>query len=169
MDSFAWFSETHFLIDSTFLQFSNKKRRMDSQLLDFQPPTQRKRLRLSRERFLPMESSSSNAHPLAFLWQQGPTSAHPMPQQYPIRFKSFGSAPMPMGPDASSCAMDMAATRSTMGSPHSPIDSPLAFEPNTFSTVEQLNRTRNRRELNSLMMNVVSTCLAQKSMCYTSK
>lgn len=147
--------------DDNAYMFSNKKRRMDSQLLDFQPPTQRKRLRLSSELFLPMESSSSNAHPLAFSWQQGPTSAHPMPQQYPMRSKPFGSAPMPIDPDASSCAMDMAATRSTMGSPHSPIDSPLAFEPNPFWD--------DRRELNSLMMNMVSTCLAQRSLCSTSK
>jgi len=137
-----------------------KKRSMDSQL-DFQSPTQRKRLGLSRECFLPIESSSANAHPMFSPWQQGPTSARPMPQQYSRCFKSFGSAPMPMDPDASSCAMDMAATRSTMGSPHSPIDSPLAFEPNTFWD--------ERRELNSLMMNVVSTCLAQKSMFSNSK
>merc|ERR1712037_658241 len=65
-----------------------------------------------------------------------------MPQQYSRYFKSFGSAPMPMDPDASS----------------SPMDSPLAFEPNTFWD--------ERRELNSLMMNVVSTCLAQKSMVF---
>jgi len=86
--------------------FANKKRSMDSQL-DFQPPTQRKRLGLSRERFLPMESSSANAHPMFSPWQQGPTSARPMPQQYSSCFKSFGSAPMPMNTDASSCAMAM--------------------------------------------------------------
>jgi hypothetical protein len=141
--------------------FSNKKRRMDSQLLDFQPPTQRKRLGLSRERFLPMESSSANAHPMLSPWQQGPISARPMPQRYSMCFKSFGSAPMPMDPDASSCAMDMAATRSTMGSPHSTIDSPLAVEPKSFWDDE--------RELNSLMMNVVSTCLAHKSLFSNSK
>merc|ERR1711959_726934 len=118
----------------------NKKRSMDSQL-DFQPPTQHKRLRLSRECFLPMESSSANTHPMLSSWQQGPRSARPMPQQYPMRFEPFGSAPMsmcpnapmpmgpdapmpmgpdapmPMCPDAPSCAMGMAATRrSTMGS-----------------------------------------------------
>jgi len=147
--------------DDNAYMFSNKKRRMNSQLLDFQPPTQRKRLGLSRERFLPMESSSANAHPLVFSWQQGPTSAHPMPQQYPMRFKPFGSAPMSMAPDASSCAMDMEATQGTMGSPHSPIGSPLAVEPNPFWD--------DKRELNSLMMNVISTCLAQRSLCSTSK
>jgi len=140
----------------------NKKRPMDSQL-DFQPPTQRKCLGLSRERFLPMESSSAKTHPMIFSWTEGPTSARPMPQQYPMRFKPFGSAPisapMPMDPDVSTCAMDMAATRSTMGSPHSTIDSPLAVEPNAFGD--------NKRELNSLMMNVVSTCLAQRSLCST--
>merc|ERR1711934_305522 len=134
-----------------------KKRSMDSQL-DFQSPTQRKRLGLSRECFLPIESSSANAHPMFSPWQQGPTSARPMPQQYSMRFKPFGSAPMPMARDASSCAIDMAATRSTMGSPHSPIDSPLAVE-NPFWD--------DKRELNSLMMNVVSTCLAHRSLCST--
>merc|ERR1711934_688445 len=127
--------------------FANKKRSIDSQL-EFQPPTQRKRLGLSRES---IESSSANAHPMFSPWQQGPTSARPMPQQYSMRFKPFGSAPMPMARDASSCAMDMAATRSTMGSPHSPIDSPLAFEPNPLWD--------DKRDLNSLMMKVVSTCL----------
>lgn len=146
--------------DNNAYMFSNKKRPMDSQP-DFQPPTQRKRLGLSRERFLPMEFSSANAHPMLFSWQQGPTSARPMPRQYSMRFKPFGSAPMPMDPDASSCAMDMAATRSTMGSPHSTIDSPLAVEPNPFWD--------DKRELNSLMMNVVSTCLAQRSLRFTSK
>merc|ERR1712032_1764307 len=65
---------------------------------------------------------------------------------------------IPMHPAA---PWTLAATRSTMGSPHSPIDSPLAFEPNTFWD--------ERRELNSLMMDVVSTCLAQKSMFFNSK
>jgi len=142
--------------DDNAYMFANKKRSMDSQL-DFQPPTQRKRLGLSRECFLPIESSSANAHPMFSPWQQGPTSARPMPQQYSMRFKPFGSAPMPMARDASSCAMDMAATRSTMGSPHSTIDSPLAVEPNPFWD--------DKMELNSLMMNVVSTCLAQRSLC----
>jgi len=142
--------------DDNDYMLSNKKRPMDPQL-DFQPPTQRKRLGLSRERFLPMESSSANAHPMFFSRQQGPRSARPMSQQYSMRFKPFGSAPMPIDPDASSCAMDMAATRSTMGSPHSTIDSPLAVEPNPFWD--------DKMELNSLMMNVVSTCLAQRSLC----
>merc|ERR1719482_1850778 len=80
-------------------QRSNKKRRMDSQL-DFQLPrqrlkkkrpmhsqldslaTQHKCLGLSREGFLPRESSIAQSHPMIVSWQQGPTSARPMPQQF---------------------------------------------------------------------------------------
>merc|ERR1712080_380057 len=101
--------------------------------------------------------------------QQGPTSARPMPQQYSMCFKSFGSAPMPMDPDASSCAMDMAATRSPMGSPHSTIDSPLSVESNHFWDDDiPHSAIDNPLKLNSLMMNVVSTCLAHTSLFSTS-
>ena len=132
--------------------FGNSKKRPIDSMLEFQPPTQRKCMGLSRQRFLPMGASSARMDTMfRDLCQQVARSARPMPQHHPLRLQPF--APVTMDPAATISSKPIATTPSTMGSsPPSTADTPLDFG---LSTSE-------KRKIKDLMLDVVSTCLSHR-------
>merc|ERR1719460_2012983 len=134
---------------------NNKKRPFDSDL-EFQPPKQRQRMGLSYDQFSPMGASSAKLRSLlAQSWQQVARSARPMSRLFPTT----------MEPAATRSSNYVAAAPSTaagslMGSPRSTCDGPH----NTGDSAFFSNDYCDKRQIKSLMLDVVSNCLSQRSL-----
>jgi len=133
---------------------NNKKRPFDSNM-EFQP-TKRQRMGLSYEQFSPMGASSARMRSLlAQSWQQVARSARPMSRLFPTT----------MEPAATRSSNYVAAAPSTaagslMGSPRSTCDGPH----NTGDSAFFSNDYCDKRQIKSLMLDVVSNCLSQRSL-----
>jgi len=134
---------------------NNKKRSFDSDL-EFQPPKQRQRMGLPYDQFSPMGASSAKMRSLlAQSWQQVARSARPMSRLFPTT----------MEPAATRSSNYVAAAPSTaagslMGSPRSTCDGPH----NTGDSAFFSNDYCDKRQIKSLMLDVVSNCLSQRSL-----
>merc|ERR1711934_836474 len=134
--------------------FGNIKKRSFDSDMEFQPPKQRPRMGLSH--FSPMGASSAKMQSLlAQSWQQVARSARPMSRLCPTTMEPAATRSSNHVSAAPSTVMRSltGSPRSTCDSPHSPGDSTL------FS-----NGYYDKRQIKSLMLDVVSNCLTQRSL-----
>merc|ERR1711934_264903 len=136
---------------------NNKKRHFDSDL-EFQPPKQRQRMGLSH--FSPMGASSAKMQSLlAQSWQQVARSARPMSRLCPTTMEPAATRSSNHVSAAPSTVMG-SLTRSLTGSPRSTCDSPHSPGDSTLFS----NGYYDKRQIKSLMLDVVSNCLTQRSL-----
>merc|ERR1712032_156863 len=135
--------------------FGNNKRRPFASNLEYQPPKQRQRMGLSH--FSPMGASSAKMQSLlARSWQQVARSARPMSRVFPTT----------TDPAATRSSNHVAAAPSTVtgsptGSPRSTCDSPHSTDDNSAMVS---NDYCDKRQMKDLMLDVVSSCLTQRSL-----